>query len=111
MQIKTPQNVMQALQEHTLGSEGAIFLDDHENALAVETLALDPERLTERALELGACALVVFQKRDMYPEQRVLSHLEYRRVRNALAQSNLRVMDWFLVNGSEFLSFMKHGLV
>lgn len=111
MKIQTPEHAMQVLQENAIGAQGAVFLDDHENVLSVETLALDTEQLTERALALGACALVVFQQRDMSREQRLLSHLESRCVKKALALNNLRVMDWFLVNGCEFFSLLKHGLL
>jgi len=99
---------------------GALFLDNRHRVIAVEELfqgtidgaSVYPRVVAQRALELNAAALVMFHNHPSgVAEPSHADEALTRRLRDALALIDVRVLDHFVVSAGESVSFAERGLL
>jgi len=106
------------LQGRSMECFGAIFTDQQHGLLATEILfegtvdrtAVYPRNLIKRALELDAKGLILFHNHPGGTPHASAEDIELtRRMADACAPLDIKILDHFLVAGSDVLSFKEHG--
>jgi DNA repair protein RadC len=99
---------------------GAVFLDNRHRILAIEELfrgtidgtSVYPRVVVQRALEHNAAAVVLFHNHPSgVAEPSQADEAITRRLRDALALVDIRVLDHFVVASSASVSFATRGLL
>jgi len=106
------------LQGRTMECFGAIFTDQQHRLLATQILfegtvdrtAVYPRNLMKRALELDAKGLILFHNHPGGTPHASAEDIELtRRMAEACAPLDLKILDHFLIAGTDVLSFKEHG--
>ena len=99
---------------------GCLFLDNRHRILAVRELfqgtidgaSVHPRVVVQQALDVNAAALVFFHNHPSgVAEPSRADEMLTRRLRDALALVDVRVLDHFVVSGGESVSFAERGLI
>ena len=99
---------------------GALFLDNRHRVLRViemfqgtiDGASVHPRVVVQRALELNAAAIVFFHNHPSgVAEPSHADEAITRRLRDALALVDVRVLDHFVVAAGESVSFAERGLI
>ena len=99
---------------------GALFLDNRHRVIRVAEMfqgtidgaSVHPRVVVQRALELNAAAIVFFHNHPSgVAEPSHADEAITRRLRDALALVEVRVLDHFVVAGGESVSFAERGLI
>jgi len=99
---------------------GSLFLDNRHRVIAVRELfqgtidgaSVHPRVVVQQALEVNAAAMVFFHNHPSgVAEPSRADEMLTRRLRDALALVDVRVIDHFVVSGGESVSFAECGLI
>jgi DNA repair protein RadC len=99
---------------------GALFLDNRHRVIRVAEMfqgtidgaSVHPRVVVQRALELNAAAIVFFHNHPSgVAEPSHADEAITRRLRDALALVDVRVLDHFVVAAGETVSFAERGLI
>ena len=99
---------------------GVLFLDNRHRVILVAEMfqgtidgaTVHPRVVVQRALELNAAAVVFFHNRPSgVAEPSQADEAITRRLRDALALVDVRVLDHFVVSAGESVSFAERGLL
>jgi DNA repair protein RadC len=99
---------------------GCLFLDNRHQALAFEVLfrgtidgcAVHPRVVAKRALLLNAAAVIAVHNHPSgVPEPSAADVAITRRLNEALALMDVRLLDHFIVGGAEVVSLAERGLL
>jgi len=99
---------------------GALFLDNRHRVIRVAEMfqgtidgaSVHPRVVVQRALELNAAAIVFFHNHPSgVAEPSHADEAITRRLRDALALVDVRVLDHFVVAAGESVSFSERGLI
>jgi DNA repair protein RadC len=99
---------------------GCLFLDNRHRVIAVRELfqgtidgaSVHPRVVVQQALDLNAAALVFFHNHPSgVAEPSRADEMLTRRLRDALALVDVRVLDHFVVSGGESVSFAERALI
>ena len=99
---------------------GAIFLDNRHRVIGLEELfrgtidgtSVHPRVVVQRALELNAAATIVFHNHPSgEPEPSQADRSLTRRLQEALALVDVRVLDHVVVGSQGTVSFAERGLL
>jgi DNA repair protein RadC len=99
---------------------GALFLDNRHRVLEVAEMfqgtidgaSVHPRVVVQRALEVNAAAIVFFHNHPSgVAEPSHADEALTRRLREALALVDVRVLDHFVVAAGESVSFAERGLL
>ena len=99
---------------------GALFLDNRHRVIVVEELfhgtidgaSVHPRVVVQRALEVNAAALIVFHNHPSgEPEPSRADRAITRRLQDALALVDVRVLDHVVVGTEATVSFAERGLL
>ena len=99
---------------------GALFLDNRHRVLQVvemfqgtiDGVSVHPRVVVQRALEVNAAAIVFFHNHPSgVAEQSHADEAITRRLQDALALVDVRVLDHFVVAAGESVSFAESGLI
>jgi len=99
---------------------GSLFLDNRHRIIAVRELfqgtidgaSIHPRVVVQLALEANAAAMVFFHNHPSgVAEPSRADELITRRLKEALALVDVRVLDHFVVSGGESVSFAERGLL
>jgi DNA repair protein RadC len=99
---------------------GALFLDNRHRVIRVAEMfqgtidgaSVHPRVVAQRALELNAAAIVFFHNHPSgVAEPSHADEAITRRLRDALALVDVRVLDHFVVAAGESVSFAERGLI
>jgi DNA repair protein RadC len=99
---------------------GCLFLDNRHRIIAVRELfqgtidgaSVHPRVVVQQALDVNAAALVFFHNHPSgVAEPSRADEMLTRRLRDALALVDVRVLDHFVVSGGESVSFAERGLL
>lgn len=99
---------------------GGLFLDNRHRIIEVAELfqgtidgaSVHPRVVVQKALEVNAAAMLFFHNHPSgVAEPSNADEAITRRLKEALALVDVRVLDHFVVTGSESVSFAEHGLL
>lgn len=99
---------------------GSLFLDNRHRIIAVRELfqgtidgaSIHPRVVVQQALEANAAAMVFFHNHPSgVAEPSRADEMITRRLKEALALVDVRVLDHFVVTGGESVSFAERGLL
>ena len=99
---------------------GSVFLDSRHRILALRELfqgtidgaSVHPRVVVQQALEVNAAAMVFFHNHPSgVAEPSRADEMLTRRLSEALALVDVRVLDHFVVSGGESVSFAERGLI
>jgi DNA repair protein RadC len=99
---------------------GSLFLDTRHRIIAIRELfqgtidgaSVHPRVVVQQALEVNAAALVFFHNHPSgIAEPSRADELITRRLKDALALVDVRVLDHFVVSAGESISFAERGLI
>jgi DNA repair protein RadC len=99
---------------------GSLFLDNRHRVIAVRELfqgtidgaSVHPRVVVQQALEVNAAAMVFFHNHPSgVAEPSRADEMLTRRLSEALALVDVRVLDHFVVSGGESVSFAERGLI
>ena len=99
---------------------GSLFLDNRHRVIAVRELfqgtidgaSVHPRVVVQQALEVNAAAMVFFHNHPSgVAEPSHADEAITRRLKDALALVDVRVLDHFVVSGGESVSFAERGLL
>lgn len=99
---------------------GCLFLDNRHRIIEVAELfqgtidgaSVHPRVVVQKALELNAAAMLFFHNHPSgVAEPSTADEAITRRLKEALALVDVRVLDHFVVTGSESVSFAERGLL
>jgi DNA repair protein RadC len=99
---------------------GCVFLDNRHRVRGVEELfhgtidgaSVHPRVVVQRALEVNAAALILFHNHPSgVAEPSRADELLTRRLKDALALVDVRVLDHFVVTAEDSVSFAERGLI
>ena len=99
---------------------GSLFLDNRHRIIVMRELfqgtidgaSVHPRVVVQQALEVNAAALVFFHNHPSgVAEPSRADEMLTRRLRDALALVDVRVLDHFVVSGGESVSFAERGLI
>lgn len=99
---------------------GCLFLDNRHRVIALRELfqgtidgaSVHPRVVVQQALEVNAAAMVFFHNHPSgIAEPSRADEMLTRRLSDALALVDVRVLDHFVVSGSESVSFAERGLI
>jgi len=99
---------------------GCVFLDNRHRVRGVEELfhgtidgaSVHPRVVVQRALEVNAAALILFHNHPSgVAEPSRADELLTRRLKDALALVDVRVLDHFVVTAEDSVSFAERGLL
>ena len=99
---------------------GSVFLDNRHRILALRELfqgtidgaSIHPRVVVQQALEMNAAALVFFHNHPSgVAEPSHADEAITRRLKEALALVDVRVLDHFVVSAGESVSFAQRGLI
>ena len=99
---------------------GSLFLDNRHRIIAVRELfqgtidgaSIHPRVVVQQALESNAAAMVFFHNHPSgVAEPSRADEMITRRLKEALALVDVRVLDHFVVSGGESVSFAERGLL
>jgi DNA repair protein RadC len=99
---------------------GSLFLDNWHRIIVMRELfqgtidgaSVHPRVVVQKALEVNAAALVFFHNHPSgVAEPSRADEMLTRRLRDALALVDVRVLDHFVVSGGESVSFAERGLL
>ena len=99
---------------------GCLFLDNRHRIIAVRELfqgtidgaSVHPRVVVQHALEVNAAAMVFFHNHPSgVAEPSRADEMLTRRLKEALALVDVRVLDHFVVSGGESVSFAERGLL
>jgi DNA repair protein RadC len=99
---------------------GSVFLDNRHRILALRELfqgtidgaSIHPRVVVQQALELNAAAMVFFHNHPSgVAEPSHADEAITRRLKDALALVDVRVLDHFVVAAGESVSFAEKGLI
>lgn len=99
---------------------GCLFLDNRHRIIALRELfqgtidgaSVHPRVVVQQALDVNAAALVFFHNHPSgVAEPSRADEMLTRRLRDALALVDVRVLDHFVVSGGESVSFAERGLI
>ncbi|MDQ6974975.1 MAG: DNA repair protein RadC [Mariprofundaceae bacterium] len=120
--LNAPEKVKEALrlsmQGRTTECFGVIFLDQQHCYLQQEIMfegtidraAVYPRELVRRALEVQAKAIIIFHNHPAGKKQASTADIEVtRKIEAACNTLDIRLLDHFLLAGTEVLSFREHG--
>jgi len=108
------------LAEHCNEVFGCLFLDNRHRIIAVRELfhgtidgtSVHPRVVVQQALEANAAALVFYHNHPSgVAEPSRADEMITRRLKEALALVDIRVLDHFVVAGGESVSFAERGLL
>lgn len=99
---------------------GCLFLDNRHRIIAVRELfqgtidgaSIHPRVVVQQAMEANAAAMVFFHNHPSgVAEPSRADEIITRRLKEALALVDVRVLDHFVVSGGESVSFAERGLL
>jgi DNA repair protein RadC len=99
---------------------GSLFLDNRHRIIAVRELfqgtidgaSIHPRVVVQHAMEANAAAVVLFHNHPSgVAEPSHADEAITRRLKEALALVDVRVLDHFVVSAGESVSFAEHGLL
>jgi len=99
---------------------GSLFLDNRHRIIAVRELfqgtidgaSVHPRVVVQQAMEVNAAALVLFHNHPSgVAEPSRADEMLTRRLKEALALVDVRVLDHFVVSAGGSVSFAEHGLL
>ena len=99
---------------------GCLFLDNRHRIIAVRELfqgtidgaSVHPRVVVQHAMEVNAAAMVFFHNHPSgVAEPSRADEMLTRRLKDALALVDVRVLDHFVVSGGESVSFAERGLL
>ena len=99
---------------------GCLFLDNRHRIIAVRELfqgtidgaSVHPRVVVQQAMEVNAAAMVFFHNHPSgVAEPSRADEMLTRRLKEALAMVDVRVLDHFVVSGGESVSFAERGLL
>jgi len=99
---------------------GCLFLDNRHRIIAVRELfqgtidgaSVHPRVVVQQAMEVNAAAMVFFHNHPSgVAEPSRADEMLTRRLKEALALVDVRVLDHFVVSGGESVSFAERGLL
>lgn len=99
---------------------GCLFLDNRHRIIAVRELfqgtidgaSVHPRVIVQQAMEVNAAAMVFFHNHPSgVAEPSRADEMLTRRLKEALALVDVRVLDHFVVSGGESVSFAERGLL
>ena len=99
---------------------GSLFLDNRHRIIAIRELfqgtidgaSVYPRVVVQQALEVNAAAIVFFHNHPSgVAEPSHADEAITRRLKDALALVDVRVLDHFVVSGGESVSFAERGLI
>ena len=108
------------LADHKNEVFGSLFLDNRHRIIAVRELfqgtidgaSVHPRVVVQTALEVNAASLVLYHNHPSgVAEPSRADELLTRRLKDALALVDVRVLDHFVVSGGESVSFAELGLL
>ena len=108
------------LADHKNEVFGSLFLDNRHRIIAVRELfqgtidgaSVHPRVVVQTALEVNAASLVLYHNHPSgVAEPSRADELLTRRLKDALALVDVRVLDHFVVSGGESVSFTERGLL
>ena len=108
------------LADHRNEVFGSLFLDNRHRIIAVRELfqgtidgaSIHPRVVVQQALEANAAAMVFFHNHPSgVAEPSHADEAITRRLKDALALVDVRVLDHFVVSGGESVSFAERGLL
>ena len=97
-----------------------IFLDNQHRVLTIEccfqgtidTASIYPREVLKRVLQVNACAIILAHNHPSgVTEPSEADRAITRRLIAALAMVDVRVLDHFIIGGTEYYSFAEHGLL
>ena len=97
-----------------------IFLDNQHRVLSVEccfqgtidSASIYPREIVKRVLQVNACAVILAHNHPSgVTEPSEADRAITRRLIEALALVDVRVLDHFIIGGTEHYSFAEHGLL
>ena len=99
---------------------GSLFLDNRHRIIAVRELfqgtidgaSVHPRVVVQQAMEVNAAAMVFFHNHPSgVAEPSRADEMLTRRLSDALALVDVRVLDHFVISGGESVSFAERGLI
>ena len=98
---------------------GSLFLDNRHRIIAMRELfqgtidgaSIHPRVVVQQALEANAAAMVFFHNHPGVAEPSHADEAITRRLKEALALVDVRVLDHFVVSAGESVSFAERGLI
>ena len=122
--LQSPAQTREYLKLHFAGKErevfACLFLDNRHRLIAAENLfygtidgaSVHPREVVKRALQLNAAAVILSHNHpSSVTEPSHADELVTRRLTEALALVDIRVLDHLIVGGNATLSFAERGLL